>query len=800
MTAHVSEVIVDSQIVAACLAFQLAFQHFLEFRRNRAAQSMWMAIWSASMSAALGVNVWVLVAPPSQAFAAFETRAVISAVALVVFVPSAARVAGLSIPWKHFYVLSALFVVRVSLIASTNLIVTNHSVAMADSRSGPLNPPLWGLVVAVCLHAAIQVIRRWDDRVERTLFSVGLVVATVLGVISVATSGPLSDSLAGFWLVPLLLTLQLLCYRRLGNSETEKSRLVQRQKEVSRDLATMRVRSGLALRSGDLGWFEVSADITDYVYSPELLDLLGLPQDAGPDAVQGTIALDQSDDIDRFWSDVFEGGTATAEFKHLRPDGKVVWLAVTALGALEEESGPRMVGVCRDITDRKHSEQVLKYRASHDALTGLPNRSAFMDEVARRLEQRVPFRLVLLDLDQFRDINDTLGHGVGDAVLAAVGQRLSTSICQERLLARLGGDEFAALLPVPERGSVEDSDSVAALLRSLDQPVEVDGIRFFIRASVGVVDAPEHGNEAAVLLRRADAAMYRAKQQRNTWRRFDRKDDQRTARRLRLAADLPAALNDPQFQVYYQPTLRLGADEVETVEALARWRHPELGMVPPTEFIPLAEQYGLGMELTRRVLTDSMLQCGRWRNGGVAQSVAVNVSPRTLAMPGLVEMVDDVLHATEMPHVALVLEITEDAFIEDSEEIVGVLSSLRSRGIRISIDDFGTGYSCLSYIGRLPIDSVKLDRAFIKALQEDPSAEVVVSSTIDMAHRLGLEVVAEGVETLTNLDALRGYGCDIAQGYWICRPLPAPSVNRWLRHRQEELSGVVEPPAAEFPL
>jgi EAL domain-containing protein (putative c-di-GMP-specific phosphodiesterase class I) len=313
------------------------------------------------------------------------------------------------------------------------------------------------------------------------------------------------------------------------------------------------------------------------------------------------------------------------------------------------------------------------------------------------------------------------------------------------------------------------------------------------------------------LLRRADAAMYSAKaQQRGTWSDFTTADEDATTRRLRLAADLPSALEGSGFGVHYQPSVWISTGRVNALEALARWRHPELGMIPPGEFVPLAESYGLGLLLLQRVLHDALAQCRQWRDELLAQKVAINVSAMTLASPTFLSIVEEGLSAAGLPHDALVLELTEDTFAGSRPGLLETLWALRSKGVSVAIDDFGTGYSCLSIIGRLPVDTVKLDRSFVEGVERDHASKVIVRSTADLARGLGLLVVAEGVRSAPAVAILEEYGCDLIQGYWLCPPLPSEEVRVWLagaldgyqatRAGAVEEAGSPRPPPENTPL
>ena len=344
-------------------------------------------------------------------------------------------------------------------------------------------------------------------------------------------------------------------------------------------------------------------------------------------------------------------------------------------------------------------------------------------------------------------------------------------------LARFGGDEFAVVVPDSGQRAIE---LAGRLLGALQAPVEVGGVAITVRASAGVVCAPEDGADADTLLRRADSAMYAAKRRDAKVHRYGAGDDQGAARRLQLAGQLPAALASSQIRVHYQPTVELASGRCELVEALARWEHPLFGQVGPLEFVSLAEQYGLGLPLLRRVLSDGLGECARWRAQGLASSVAVNVSPRTLLGPDFLLCVTTELARSVLPGEALVLEMTEDAFACDGPGARDVIGELADIGVKVAIDDFGTGYSSLAYLKQLPVATIKLDQSFVAGLGTTASDDAIVSLAIDVGHQLGLSVIGEGVETAEQFEALRRYHCDAAQGYWICRPGPADLIINWL--------------------
>ena len=470
--------------------------------------------------------------------------------------------------------------------------------------------------------------------------------------------------------------------------------------------------------------------------------------------------------------------------------GRLRWLDVQ--GRVETEIGvpKRLTGMAQDVTDRIEAEQALRRQATEDALTGLPNRSQLAGALSDRLERRRPgegVALLLMDLDRFKEVNDSLGHEVGDRVLVEAAHRLRQAVRTSDIVTRLGGDEFAIV--VSDLADESAAATVAAnLLQQLELPVDLDGISIHLGASIGVAYAPVHGEDASVLLQKADVAMYRAKNEAIGWAVYGPGDDQDRLSRLTLLGDLRGALDRDEIVVHYQPQVDLKTGRTHVVEALARWHHPTLGMVPPNQFIPLAEQAGMIRQLTDAVLRQALGQCRKWRAEGIEVGVAVNISPRSLVDPDLVSSVHAVLRQADLPPSVLTLEITESAFAERTAEAVRMLEDLRDLGVRLCIDDFGTGYSSMAYLKHLPVDELKIDRAFVFELDSDSRDISIVRAIVELAHSLGLSVVAEGVESDTAGRLLTALHCDVAQGYGLCRPAAATDITSWLSARNDAVA------------
>jgi diguanylate cyclase (GGDEF)-like protein len=779
--AHLPALLVDLQYVFLGVALQLGSQLLFQWRRTRSPESVWMGLWCLSIAVALAANLWVLASSHGGLQTAFDVRALGAALVLCMVIPTIATLAGRPVPWLLEAAVVGLLALRSLLIATTELIIRHHTTSEGASVAGPINGLFWLTVLALILGYSVITIRRWREPEEQSVVIIALALTVLLGLAGIVSTGPTSELLAGYWVVPQIIALAYISLKRDSDAEDHERELVVRQEAVLRELADSYLRNRLALRSGGLGWFDYSATEGGMKVSPEFLDLVGLDQQSPLASVLSSIPALDPDRVDGVIVAAMQGGTASVEVAAVRPDTTTRWLSLTAMRVDEGPGSSRIIGVGRDITQRRQSEELLHHRAFHDSLTGLPNRAALMSALAEIEVRRSPVALLVLDLDQFKDINDTLGHVVGDELIAAVAGRLSRSLPPDGFLARMGGDEFAALVPALDTWREGECPPADDLLRSLEPPIALDGIRFSVRASLGVVRAPEDGSDPMTLLRKADAAMYRAKsQQRGTWSLFTALDDEATSRRLRLASDLPMALEGPDFSVHYQPSVWIDTGRVYALEALSRWQHPELGAIPPTEFVPLAESYGLGLALLRRVLREALTECKRWRDAGLAEKVTINVSPLTLRAPTFATSIDQALEAAGLPFEALVLEMTEEAFADAFGDLNTTLHTLRSRGVSIAIDDFGTGYSCLSNIGRLPVDTVKLDRGFVAQLPDDRAANVVVRSTIDLALGLGLLVVAEGVWSAEVVEFLEGCGCQLVQGYWICPPEPAEQILPWL--------------------
>jgi diguanylate cyclase (GGDEF)-like protein len=422
------------------------------------------------------------------------------------------------------------------------------------------------------------------------------------------------------------------------------------------------------------------------------------------------------------------------------------------------------------------------HQATHDMLTGLPNRMLFTSRASSALNASEGVAIVLLDLDRFKDVNDTLGHAIGDRLLLEVSERLQRAVSDHATVARLGGDEFALVIP----GVTDPAQAVAKvndLHGALTRPIEIDGLTLAVTASAGIALAPQHGRDVALLLQRADIAMYLAKERRSTVELYSVEHDQSMRRWLMLGGLLTHALETrTELSVMYHAIADVRSRQIVQVEALARWNHPVHGAIPPDEFIAIAEQMGLISQISEFVLSEACAHLADWRRAGLHIGLAVNVSGRELADGSLVDRVARHLEANGLPPEVLTLEVTETEVMADLLQATRVLDELADLGIRIAIDDYGTGYSSLAYIHRLPVQELKIDRSFVTNLPNELSNRIIVRSSIAMAHSLGLSVVAEGAEDEVTCAMLADAGCDLIQGYYLSKPMVPADLMDWLLH------------------
>ena len=425
-----------------------------------------------------------------------------------------------------------------------------------------------------------------------------------------------------------------------------------------------------------------------------------------------------------------------------------------------------------------HHEQ-----ARHDVLTGLPNRTLLYEHGAVALGRFGQPRVgvLLIDLDRFKEVNDALGHDCGDLLLIEVAERMRGEIRGHDMLARFGGDEFAVLLMDTDATSAREV--ARRLLRSLEQPFNVRGFAVQLDASIGVALHPDHGADVTELVQRADVAMYEAKRRNTGVELYDAERDPHTPERLMLLAELRRAIDEDELVLHYQPQISLETGEVIGAEALVRWQHPERGLLAPGEFVPLAERTASVRALTLWVLDNALRQCREWMDAGLDLSMAVNLAGPNVSDGSIPGAIAELLERWQVPPGRLELEISESTVMTDPRRAEEVLSRLDAMGIRLSLDDFGTGHSSLGYLRRLPLDRVKIDRSFVMNMDECENDVTIVRSTIDLARNLGLETVAEGVETAASEGTLTELGCPVAQGFFIGRPMPTDAFARWIEER-----------------
>ncbi len=489
------------------------------------------------------------------------------------------------------------------------------------------------------------------------------------------------------------------------------------------------------------------------------------------------------------WDSLIQHGQWSGEIWNRRKDGEAYpeWLNITAIG--RDASDPLYyVSVFHDITEMKRKEKQIRYQALHDALTGLPNRVLFQDrlQVSLKRAEREPFEIavVFFDLDNFKNINDSLGHSAGDLLLQQLAQRIGGVVRSEDTLGRLGGDEFVMMIAAPEVSRVA-VEIVERLLRSLEKPFRIGGQELFVTVSIGLAFYPRDARDAEELVVNADLAMYRAKHQgKNQYEFYSAEMNAPVHERLELEFNLRRAIEREEFTIVLHPKLEVGGRRLTGMEALVRWRRPDGVQVPPDRFIPVAEDAGLIDRIDIMVLEQT---CNVAREFVACSDgelrVAVNLSSRHLYDPYLVEQVLGVLQRTGFPAENLELEVTETALMLEIERAAAKLAELASHRIHISIDDFGTGYSSLYYLKKLPVDCVKIDRSFVADLDYNSDDAEIVAGIIAMAQNLRLRVVAEGVETQQQLEYLQRQGCDEVQGYYLSRPLSPPDFERFLLER-----------------
>ncbi|MCJ2049402.1 EAL domain-containing protein [Methylobacterium sp. J-070] len=554
-------------------------------------------------------------------------------------------------------------------------------------------------------------------------------------------------------------------------------------------LSASEERLALALDSGQGGLFDWDIAGKETWFSQRWLDGLGYSDDPrlhAADYWMDTVHPEDREHVRARMRTHLKDLTPAfeCEYRQRRTDGSYIWVLNRARVTARAADGRalRLVGTMIDISQRKTAELSIEHMALHDALTGLPNRTLFRQDLDRAVRRAAsaPHRhaLLALDLDRFKAVNDTYGHPKGDQMLCLVAERIRAAVRDQDTVARLGGDEFAVILSDID-GEAETCRICERIIAAVDEPILLDGVAIDIGVSVGVALMPDDGATAEEIFQRADAALYEAKAAgRNTYRMFEAGAYARTATRSLLALDMKEAIRRGDFFLAYQPIIDVTNGSVVSFEALMRWRHPVHGLIPPNEFIPVAEETGLIVPLGTWALKEACRESMNWPE---PLRVGVNVSAVQFR-GGLEEAVVAALSSSGLPAGRLKLEVTESLLVQDWEQAVAVLHRLRALGVRIALDDFGTGYSSLSYLRRFPFDKLKIDRAFIRDIA-DPDAAAIVRAVVGIGERLGMGVVAEGVETAEQLELVRREGCTEVQGYFFSKPLLATEARAFVRDR-----------------
>jgi diguanylate cyclase (GGDEF)-like protein len=496
------------------------------------------------------------------------------------------------------------------------------------------------------------------------------------------------------------------------------------------------------------------------------------------------------------WEDALQGKRVDVESRVQEPGGEPRWFRRVFNPYLDNQGKVvRIDGLMDETTKWKEAMERLHIMATTDSLTELPNRAMLYDRFAQaisaaRRDGDKQVVLMMMDLDHFKEINDTLGHPAGDNILRQVADRLSALLRDSDTLARLGGDEFAILLPDMTHGRIAAQTVASNILESFVEPFWHGEHELYLGVGIGIACFPDHGEDVDIVMSRADTAMYLAKHKDVGYVIYDPQASNNTNGGLRLSSDLRHAIEREEFVLHYQPKIGLKSGRICGVEALIRWNHPEQGLLSPAHFISFAERSGLIHPITDWVIQTAAKQCREWRDAGYDLSVALNVAASSFQNPKLLQRLGDTLgdHQLCGPRSRFEIEITENILMADVEHGARVLNQLGELGITVAIDDFGTGYSSLAYLKRLPIHSIKVDKSFILNMANDDSDATIVRSTIDLAHNLGCSVVAEGVETIDTLDLLISLGCDDAQGFLMGRPIPAQEMPLWLSESSWGLS------------
>lgn len=573
----------------------------------------------------------------------------------------------------------------------------------------------------------------------------------------------------------------------------------QEMQEVYEQLQASETRYALAAQGANDGLWDWNLTNDSVYYSLRWCEIMGMTPD--PDKIPckncwlERIHPEDAETVNAELDAHIEGKTKHFENEHriLHNNGEYRWVLIRGF-AVRDENGKayRIAGSLTDITSRKRTEEKLAFDALHDALTGLPNRKKLLDRLEDCLEkvkhtENYNFAVLFVDLDRFKIINDSMGHQVGDEILLKISRRLTELIRPSDMVARLGGDEFVVLLE-----GIKDKELAHRIadriLGDLQKPIQIEGKDLYVSASIGIAFSSVEYNNPEDIVRDADLAMYRAKVKgKGRYELFDSKLHSGAVSMLQLEIDLRRAIEQKEFILHYQPIYSLNSERIVGFESLIRWNHPERGMIPPNEFIPVAEETGLILQIGQWVLRESCRQMWEWQEkypSAKSLVMNVNLSARQLEKKDLVEEVSKILNESGLAPNCLKLEITESVIMGNAEQAIETVRRLRQMGVRLSIDDFGTGYSSLSYLHRFPIDTLKVDRSFVSRIGNEDEHSEIIKTIITLAYNLGMDVVAEGVENDEQLSFLRDINCSYGQGYFYSRPVNGTSAAEMIKEMQ----------------
>ena len=580
-------------------------------------------------------------------------------------------------------------------------------------------------------------------------------------------------------------------------SASELERSIRYAISAAQTMERLRVseeRYALAARAANDGLWDWNLLTGEAYFAPRWTDMLGFAEGEIGRHVDEWFSRVHPDDLAHLRAEInahLEGETPQfqSEYRMTHRDGGWVWLLCRGLVVRDAQGQAcRMAGSQTDITARKKAEEKLRHDAHHDSLTGLPNRAVFLDRLARsvsraRRRDDYLFAVLFLDVDRFKLVNDSSGHRTGDQLLMAVARRLENALRPGDMVARHGGDEFTILLDhLRDQHDVETI--VQRIERHLSGPFDICGEELVINASIGITLSSVACHDPEQMLRDADIAMYRAKARgRGRYEFFSSDMHQDIVSTLRVESDLRSAIKNEEFLAHYQPIVSFERGRISGFEALIRWRHPQRGLIPPGQFIPVAEESGLINQVGRWILREASRQMNEWHQRFASLpplTISINLSTRQFSQPDLIERINAVLAETGLRPESLKIEITESAVMENAESAVEMLNQLKALGVQLSIDDFGTGYSSFNYLHRFPIDTLKIDRSFISRMDLQPENVEIVRTIIALAHNLGMKVVAEGIETPAQMNRLRDLDCEYGQGYYLARPMDSAAAENFI--------------------